>query len=197
MQAIQKGDYLTSLDLSEAYLHIPIRCTYRCYLWFAYNEEHYQYQVLPFGLKSSPRVFTKVLVALVAHLWVEGIPIFPYLDDLLLRAPSFQLAQEAVDRTIQCLAKHGFVTNVEKSTLVPTQVITHLEVTINTLQDRVVILMDRLQKLQALLHPVLEAEATQLMILIQLLGMMVSCQDVLNWSHFHVRPLKQFLLPFQ
>lgn len=55
LETIQKGDFLASLDLSEAYLHIPIRPNHRRFLRFVYAGAHYQYRPLPFGLKSLPK----------------------------------------------------------------------------------------------------------------------------------------------
>ena len=66
ISAVQRGDFMASIDLSEAYLHIPILLSHRQYLCFCYNQQKFQYRALPFGLKSAPRVFTKVLVALIS-----------------------------------------------------------------------------------------------------------------------------------
>lgn len=87
--------------------------------------------------------------------------------------------------------------NLEKSNLVLSQSIMHLGVQINTVVDKVFISQDRLQKLQSLLQMVLEKDAVELMILVQILRMMVSCQDVLSWSRLHSRLLQKFLLPYQ
>nr|XP_056700699.1 complement factor H-like [Euleptes europaea] len=54
------------------------------FLRFAHNQQHFQFRALPFGLTSGPRVFTKVLVTLVAHLREKRIHLFPYLDDILI-----------------------------------------------------------------------------------------------------------------
>lgn len=87
-------------------------CTdHRRFLRFAYNREHFEYRALPFGLKSSPRVFTKVLVTLVAHLRLQGTMPFPYLDNIL--------GEEALWITIDCLHKHGFIVNIDKELFVP------------------------------------------------------------------------------
>lgn len=68
MESLEKNNFLTLADLSEAYLHIPIFPDHQKYLRFCYDLLHFQYRALPFGLMAAPRVFTKVLVALVAAL---------------------------------------------------------------------------------------------------------------------------------
>lgn len=40
-------------------------------------------------------------------------------------------------------------------------------------------------------------QVKKLCFLERLLGMMVSCQDVIQWSQFHAYPLQKFLLPLQ
>ncbi|XP_058049789.1 uncharacterized protein LOC131203498 [Ahaetulla prasina] len=54
---VRKGDFLTSIDLTEAYLHVPINRKHRRFLRFFYDGKHLQYRALPFGLALAPRVF--------------------------------------------------------------------------------------------------------------------------------------------
>lgn len=58
-QCIRQGDLMASIDLTEAYLHIPIQPDHHKYLRFCHNGRPFQYKALPFGLSSAPRVFTK------------------------------------------------------------------------------------------------------------------------------------------
>lgn len=86
--ALQKGEFLSSLDLKEAYLHVPILPAHRQFLRFCVGNWHLQFKALPFGLATAPRVFTKVLVGPVAYLRKQGIHVHLYLDDLLIRSSS-------------------------------------------------------------------------------------------------------------
>ncbi|KAJ1101769.1 hypothetical protein NDU88_006833 [Pleurodeles waltl] len=83
-------DWMVSVDLQDVYFHIPILKSNRKYLRFVVGSQHYQFAVLPFGLTSAPRVFTKVMVV-AAHLRRKGIAVFPYLDDWLIKAKSPEL----------------------------------------------------------------------------------------------------------
>lgn len=49
---------------------------------------HLQFGLLPLGLSSSPRVFTKAMAEALNSLRLKGIAIVPYLDSLLLFAES-------------------------------------------------------------------------------------------------------------
>ncbi|XP_053149582.1 uncharacterized protein LOC128344105 [Hemicordylus capensis] len=135
LMALQEGDYLASIDLKEAYLHVPIHPLDRRFLRFAYAGVHYQYRALPFGLSTAPRVFTKIMVALVAHLRTRGIHLYPFLDDLLIRSPSWDKGLLDIRETLAVLASHGFLVNRKKSSLVPSNVIQHLGTIIDVSGD--------------------------------------------------------------
>lgn len=58
------------------------------FLRFRWKGVKYQYVCLPFGLSSSPRIFTKILKPLVARLRPMGIRLIIYLDDILIMVAS-------------------------------------------------------------------------------------------------------------
>ncbi len=68
---------MVSLDLIDAYLHMPIPPSHWWYLQFALRNAEgglivYQLQVLNFGFTTSHRVFTKHQGPVVAHLHLKG-----------------------------------------------------------------------------------------------------------------------------
>ena len=74
---------------------------------------------LPFGLATTPRVFTKVLTPLLANLRAQGIPVMAYLDDLLLVEQSVTQLNHSVLSTVKYLEQLGWVLNLQKSSLQP------------------------------------------------------------------------------
>ena len=58
LEAVEKGDWFTSVDLRDTYFYVPICPDHRPFLCFALQGQAYQFKVLPFGLSLSPRVFT-------------------------------------------------------------------------------------------------------------------------------------------
>ena len=62
---VRPGGWFTSIDLRDAYFHIPIYPPHRKYLRFAFQGVTYEYLVLPFGLSLSPRVIVKCTEAAV------------------------------------------------------------------------------------------------------------------------------------
>ena len=59
--SLHKGEWVTSLDFSDAYFHIPIHPRSRKYHRFFLNNKAYQFTALPFGLVTAPLEFTKVV----------------------------------------------------------------------------------------------------------------------------------------
>ena len=120
-QTIQPNDWALSLDLTDAYLHVPIHRQSRKYLRFCLKGQAYQFKALPFGLATSHSVFTRLMVAIATYLRKRAIVLFPYLDDWLVRN---QVCQEILrDRqfTIELIMSLGLIINEEKSDLVPSQ----------------------------------------------------------------------------
>ena len=59
--AIRSQEWAVSIDIRNAYLHVPMHQAVRKYLRFVVNKKVYQFTCLPFGLATSPREFTKLL----------------------------------------------------------------------------------------------------------------------------------------
>ncbi|KAL1919968.1 uncharacterized protein VTP21DRAFT_1114 [Calcarisporiella thermophila] len=129
---IRRHDWMTSIDLKDAFFHIPVHARSRTYLQFIWEGKKYQFRVLPFGLTSSPRIFTKVLRPLLAECRKTGIRVTANLDDLLVASPTIEKSREHTQKLINILERHGFLVNWEKSALTPTQEIEHLGFRINT-----------------------------------------------------------------
>ena len=63
-----QGEWLASLDLKDAYFHIPILPAHRPYLRFAFLGTAYQYKVLPFGLTTASQRLSSPLLAVAKEL---------------------------------------------------------------------------------------------------------------------------------
>ena len=93
-QLLQHGDYAFSIDLQDAYLHIPI-VKHHHFLHFVWHNVPYQWKVLPFGLATAPRGFmalTKPVLFLCHH---KGFCIVIYLDNILVLICSKQADKRA------------------------------------------------------------------------------------------------------
>ena len=119
--AIRSQEWAVSIDIRDAYLHVPMHQAVRKYLRFVVNKKVYQFTCLPFGLATSPREFTKLLRPVVSLLRQQGVKLQVYLDDWLIRADTPEEAQLHSQTIIKVLQFLGWIINFEKSDLTPSQ----------------------------------------------------------------------------
>jgi hypothetical protein len=129
---LKPGDWLTSIDLSDAFLHVSVLPAHKKYLRFRWQNKYYQFRTLPFGLSLSPLVFTKILRPVLKWARTRGIRISAYLDDILIAASTKQEAEEHTRVVQRQLERLGFLIKESKSTMTPTQCIEHLGFRIDT-----------------------------------------------------------------
>ena len=80
---LRPKDWAITIDLSDAYLHIPIFHGHRKYLRFCFKNQCYQWKVMCFGPTSAPRVFSKLVSVVAAYLRIQNVRLAVYLDDWL------------------------------------------------------------------------------------------------------------------
>ena len=71
--ALIPGEWVLSIDLSDAYLHIPIHPNSRKYLRFCHKSQVFQFTSLPFGLATAPQVFTMIVKEVKLMALTRGI----------------------------------------------------------------------------------------------------------------------------
>ena len=76
---------------------------------------------MPFGLATAPQFFTKLMVAVGAHLRVHGILLLQYFDDWLLHQLDRQLLFRNLEFAWKELLSLGLFLNTDKSDLIPSR----------------------------------------------------------------------------
>ena len=123
---LELNDFMITIDLSDAYMTLPIEEESRNYLCFQFQDQMFQFCVLPFSLNDAPRAFTKTLKPPVGTLRSLGFKLVVYLDDIILAASTRELCIYQGQILIKTSENLGFVINLEKSNLVPSQVVLFL-----------------------------------------------------------------------
>ena len=118
---LRPGDWAASIDLKDAYFHIPVDPSSRRFLRFGWRGRMWQFRVLPFGLCLAPLLFTKVTKTLKALLHLRGIRSIWYLDDILIVGSSAAECAAFVQEALLLIQRVGFIVNFPKSSLVPSQ----------------------------------------------------------------------------
>lgn len=121
LELIQQNDYLTSVDLKGAYFSVSVHPDYQKFLTFAWNGKSYNFVVLPFGLTSCPRIFTKILKPVYAVFRENNIRCCYYIDDSLIMNQDFSQCQRQTYLVISELDNLGFTINEKKSVTFPSQ----------------------------------------------------------------------------
>ena len=120
-RCVREDDWFTSLDLKDAYFHVPVRQAHRKFLRFAFMGMAYEYQCLPFGYSLAPRTFSKCVETALEPLRRQGKRILFYLDDLLILSNSEETARRDTMLVINHLSFLGFAINWEKSSPLPSR----------------------------------------------------------------------------
>ena len=118
-QTLRQGDWASTIDLKDAYLHDPIPKEHRRFLRFCWGGKEYQFRRLPFGLSSAPRTFTRLTLPLITLCRAKGVRVVVYLDDFLVLGRSRSELRRHTDFVLQTLREAGFQTNQKKCHLDP------------------------------------------------------------------------------
>jgi hypothetical protein len=103
---IQDGDWATSIDLKDAFFHVPIHRLHMWFLRFIWRGTSYQFRSCPFGLLPAPSTFTRLTRPILHWYRLQGMRVIFFLDDLLILTRS--------------------LINLKKSDLTPSQSFQHL-----------------------------------------------------------------------
>ena len=116
-------EWITKIDVKDAYHHILVHVNILKYFRFAIAGKTYQFRMLPFGLSTAPKEFTKTLVPLVQLLRTKGIRVHAYLNDWIIWADSPEQSLLHTRQTIQLLQTLGWTINWKKSILGPSRIL--------------------------------------------------------------------------
>ena len=196
LRLLYAGLWVTSLDLKDAYLHIPVRRSDQEFLCFSCKGHLYRFVAMPFGLSTAPRIFTRVSKALAAFLRRRGIRVFMYLDDWLITAESRERCLLDTVSVIQETQSLGWVINQQKSNLVPTQQPIFLGALLDLQAGVAYPTEERRNAIIGGVLLMLGTQAAPARAWLVLLGYMASMVDLVPFCRLRMRPLHWHLLAF-
>ena len=189
-QGLPQGQWLTSLDLKDAYFHIGIDPADRRYLRFCHNGTAWQFTVLTFGLSTSPRVFTKILKPVLAFAHLHRVKLHMYIDDWLLNPGTHQEALEQTSWLKSLCQKLGFVLNLEKSDLIHSQVATYLGIELDTSVGLARPSHKRLTNWLSVAEGFTAQQSPPAVQWLQVLGHLVSLEKLVPYGRIRIRPIQ-------
>ena len=183
--SLRRNDWAISLDLSDAYFHIPIHRKSRRYLRFHFMGKTYQFRALPFGLAPAPYAFSRVVKAVVKHCRHMGMRLHSYLDDWLQPSQSRSLSLFHREQLLDTVLSLGFVPNWIKSELVPSQNLYFLGARFCLEEGLIGPSLDRITRLETLIQKMLSARSASARQIHSLLGQMESMAHLLPDGRAH------------
>ena len=193
-QAMRLNDWAVSIDLTDAYLHVPIHRQSRKYLRFVQEDQVYHFSALPFGMSLSPLIFSKLMDVIAAFLRQRAISVFPYLDDWLIKNLIHNRLITQTKICIQTIQSLGFLPNLKKSDLFPAQKFTFIGMEFLTQQNLVRVPADRVQNLILTIKKIMSAKHVSARTFLSLLGKLSAAADLVLLGRLHLRPLQMCLL---
>ena len=132
-QRLGKGALLAKVDVKAAYRLVPVNPQDRLLLGFQWRGEHYVDGMLPFGLRSAPKIFTAVADALEWVLRQRGVRhVDHYLDDFVtMGPPGSNACKHNLDLILATCADLG-VPLAEEKLEGPSECLTFLGIEIDT-----------------------------------------------------------------
>ncbi|KAF7245178.1 Kinesin-like protein KIF13A [Varanus komodoensis] len=189
---LRREDWFASLDLKDTYFHISIHPSYRRFLRFAVANQLYEFTVLPFGLATAPRACTKCMAPVCAFLCLQGIQIYPYLDDWLLVSQSREGLLAAIHTTCALLNSLGLCINTEKSSFLSTQTLTFIGACLDSTLEKGFLPQDRQQTLARHIHRIRREGTVPVRSIQRILGHMASSVAVVPHARLWLCPLQLF-----
>lgn len=99
--------YFSTLDINSAFWAIPLRVEDRKKTAFVTQEGHFQWTCLPFGLKTSPAIFQRILSNIIRKHKLSDFAV-NYIDDILIFSKSFNEHIEHLTKLLEAIQKEGF-----------------------------------------------------------------------------------------
>ena len=191
-QSLRRGDWAATIDLKEAYLHVPIAAQHRRFLRFWWKGSSYQFRRLPFGLSSALRTFTRLTLPLVTLCRANGVRIIVYLDDFLVLARSRPELHRHTRLVLDILEKAGFQRNPKKCHLEPRQRFEYLGLLWDTKKLRVFLPEDKIRGFRLLGHTLLSNPS--LALAQRFLGKAIFARRAVQLGRMFLRPLQMAVI---
>ena len=191
--SLQQGEWVTSLDFSDAYFHIPVHVQSRKYLRFHFQNQSYQFRALPFGLSTAPMEFTCVVKEVKLMAQSRGIRIHQYLDDWLIRAPTKESCHQGTQSLLALCQELGWIINLQKSELEPKQTFEFVGYKYDLSQGLVLPTQNRWESILQKLESILSKPSCRVRELMSLIGLLTATEKQVPLGRLHMRPIQWHL----
>ena len=188
---VQPMCYMATFDLTDAYLTVAINGIHVKFLKFKWQGKIYMYIVLPFGISSAPRKFTKLLKPILSFLRKQGIVILMYIDDGWTMALTYDLCFSQISYVMKSFTSFGFLINKKKSRPNPSQRVTSLGFIIDSVLMMVFLPADKTASVVSFCRAILSKETFSIRFLASFIGTLVSTFPACPFGRLHYRSFER------
>ena len=218
---LEKDHWMVKYDIHSAYHFVDIYPPHTDFLGFSWNDvngnvSYFKFLVLPFGLSSSPYIFSKLTRPLITKWRGEGKRVLMFLDDGFGCDTSFDETTILGSCIKEDLIRSGFVPKVEKCIWIPVQNMQFLGCDLNSDTGIINIPSSKvkkaLQTIDSFISSIIKHRRVHVKMLASFVGQIISMSTVLgpisqimtrylsmdissalSW-HSYVKPSKQSML---
>jgi hypothetical protein len=192
-ETMSPGAWACSLDLSDAYLHVPMHESIQKFLRFTLEHRAFQFVSLPFGLNISAWVFTKLASVAVSFLHSSGLALSAYIDDWLVHHPNLVQLSRHRDQVMETLLAMGWHINSSKSEFKPSQNFVYLGVRFDSVKGTLANTTERAEEIAGLLGPIGRSLSTTPRMLRKVIGKITFFMHYTPFGKANARPLQWLL----
>ncbi|XP_061167511.1 uncharacterized protein LOC133176404 [Saccostrea echinata] len=171
IQEYGKGSILCKTDIQDAFKQIPVLPEQWRFLGFKWNKNYYFCVRLPFGSRSSPKIFDNLSQAVC---WIAqhnyGIHTILHLLDDFLTIDRPQGDGERTMLILKMIFKKLGIPISEKKTEGPSTRLTYLGVILDTEKMQAILPEEKVQRIANFIHDLLRKKSCTKLELLQLLG---------------------------
>ncbi len=189
-ETMRKGMWCSSIDLQDAYYHIPIHPNFRKYMRVALFDKVLQFKAMAMGLNVSARIFTKVVLEMVRKLRATGIHMHTYIDDWLLKNYNQHKIPQQTYQTIHLSTKLGWLINFPKSELIPTLFPKYVGVQYDLKLGLGRPTLNKVRELESVIQTILKQKGGTTRQWAKLIGKMGSMSRQIELGSLHRRPIQ-------
>jgi hypothetical protein len=107
------SQYFSTIDLSSGFHQLPMQKDSIQLTAFGSRVGHYEYTVMPFGLRNAPSSFQRLMNTILKDFIDKFVVV--YIDDILIFSPDIDTHKSHIKLVLERLREYGLTANKDKS----------------------------------------------------------------------------------